>query len=104
MSIDYLSQPNDTYSEDVSTLAAGTILISRPCQVWWISCSVEAASAAILSFSDDSTGYVAADRKIKIAFTGPDTEYISFPHGLNCKKGLSVTSNLAGVDVFVSFD
>lgn len=105
MSVDYLPQPNDIYKEDISTLAAGTSIVGQPCQVWQITVIGDIAQVGIIQFSDDATTYTAADRKLKIyTSTGQFVQNITFPHGLNCKKGLCATSNVAGVDVFVSYD
>lgn len=105
MSVDYLPQPNNTYAENVSTAPAGTVLVGQPCQVWKISVKNDLGAASVLNFSDTSTAYSATYRIDKaVTAAGQVTVEMTYPHGLNCTRGLCVTSNAAGVDIFVSYD
>jgi hypothetical protein len=109
MSVDYLPQPNDTYLEDLVVAPGGNVIISRPCQVWQICVKLDVAIAvgavAIVSISDDSTGYTAAHRKDKIICElGQQNSVVNYPHGLNLTRGLCATTNTASVDIFVSYD
>jgi hypothetical protein len=105
MAVDFLPQPNDTYVEDVSALAAGTKIIGQPCQVWEVIVTSDTGAAGIIQFSDDSATYSATHRKFKVYMSsGQYNQTISFPHGLNCTRGLCATSNIGGVDVFASYD
>ncbi len=99
-----LPQGNNTYQEDVSTLEAGSTLVTGPCVVWSITAAVEADGDPIISFSN-SEGYDATYRVAKIVLsTETKTVHLVFPKGLYCSTGLSATSNLASVDVSVTYD
>lgn len=105
MSVDYLPQPLDTYKEDVSTLAAGSVIIGRPCQIWQITVIGDIAQTGIIQFSDDSAAFATADKKFKVYLSsGGYMQNITFPHGLNCTKGLCATANVGSIDVFVTYD
>lgn len=102
---DYLSVPNDTYQEDIAVVAPGTVLVSRPCQVWQIQIVADIGQTGIVEFSDDATGYNNAHRKAKAYLSsGGYMQTINFPHGLNCTRGLSTIANTTSMDVFVSYD
>lgn len=87
------------YSEDVATTAPGTVLLGHPAIVWSLSAMLEGTGTAVVSFSDDATGYNPAHRIDKTCFAGPDRENMGYGKGLTCTRGLSCISNLAGVDI-----
>ena len=99
-----LSQGNTAYQEDISTLAAGTVLVAKPCVVWKIIVSLEASSVAVVNFANDDTSYSNANRVMKVVINGPTTIPLTFPKGLYLSDGLAATSNLASVDIMVVYD
>jgi hypothetical protein len=104
MSVDFLPQPLNAYSEDIST-TTGTAMVSRPCQVWMIGVRADTVTAGVVSFFDDNATLVFAHKLDKaVIAAGQVTQNISYPHGLNCTRGLVVVCNVPGVDVFVSYD
>ncbi len=99
-----IPQGRNVYQEDVSPLAAGNTLIDGPCVVWSITAAIEADGDPIISFSN-SEGYSTTYRVEKIVLSAETkTVHLVYPKGLYCSTGLSVTSNLAGVDVSVTYD
>jgi len=93
------------YQEDVSTLAAGTELIAYPCIVYSITISKEADGDAVVSFSDSASAYDTDERCAKLVTTGEQhTEHIAYPRGLTLDSGLCATSNLASVDVTITYE
>jgi hypothetical protein len=105
MSVDYLIVPNDKYTEDVAIVAPGSVLVGQACQVWQVLVIADIAQSGVIEFSDDAAAYTGTDRKFKVYLAaGQYTQSITFPHGLNCKKGLCAISNISSIDVFVSYD
>ena len=100
-----ISTGNKTYHEDISTLATGTELVGSPCTVFSITVAIEADGDAIVNFSDTATSYSSTYRCAKlITCAEQHTVTASFPNGLPCSRGFCVTSNLAGVDVSVTYE
>lgn len=95
---------NSGYREDVPNNPTGVTLVSRPCVVWEITVAVEADGDAVVSFSD-SILYDGDARKIK-AVTSAEQKTIQlvYPKGKYFATGLSATSNIASVDVSVTYD
>lgn len=99
-----MSQNFSAYQEDVSTLAAGSTIIGQPCRVYTITVSHEGAGDPIVSFSN-SEGYDTNERVEKVVLTDEiKTHTITYPTGKYFSVGLSATSNLAGVDVGVTYE
>lgn len=99
-----LSQNFSAYQEDVSTLAAGSTIIAQPCRVYSITFCLEGAGDATVSVSN-SDGYVQANRVEKVVLCDEKkTHTITYPTGKYFSTGLSATSNLAGVDVSVTYE
>ena len=88
------------YKEDVSTVMPGTILLGNPSVLWTIVAALETSGVAVISFSDDATGYNVAHRVGKIVINGPTTDWNGFGKGLNLTRGLSCISSLASVDIW----
>lgn len=93
------------YKEDVSTLAAGSVVVGTPCVVFSITAVIEADGDAVINFSNSAASYSNATRCAKIVLCAEKhTETLVFPNGLPCSSGLCATSNLAGVDVTVTYE
>jgi hypothetical protein len=93
------------FKADLSTLAAGTEIISAPCTVYSITVSKEADGDPIISFSDTATSYSTTYRCEKVVLCAEQhTITLSYPNGLPCSSGLCATSNLIGVDVAVTYE
>jgi hypothetical protein len=103
MSDTSLPQGRSVYKE-VSVLAAGTEFVAGPCTIWDITVTLESNNNAVVSFSDSDTAYDSSTRFRKVVLDGPGTHSICFPKGHYCSDGLCVTSNVASVDVGVSYD
>lgn len=105
MSVNYLAYPNDTFAEDISSAPEGTVLVSQPCQVWKISIKADILQAGVVNFSNSSDKYNNTYRKDKAVLSAGQYQIdMNYPHGMFCDKGLSVVSNVGGVDIFVSYD
>jgi len=87
------------YQEDVA-LDGSTVLIGSPAVVWTLVAVLDISGTAIISFSDDSTGYNPAHRLGKIVINGPDTDWNGFGKGWNLTRGLSCVSNFGSVDIW----
>jgi len=99
-----LTQNFSTFKEDVSTLGVGSTIISQPCRVYEITFSTEGAGDSIISFSN-SEEYDTSKRYGKVVLTDEKkTHTITYPTGKYFSTGLSATSNLAGVDVAVTYE
>lgn len=99
-----MSQNFSAYKEDVSTLADGSTIIAQPCRVYTITFALEGAGDATISISN-SEGYSSTSRVEKVVLTDEKkTHTITYPTGKFFSVGLSVTSNLAGVDVGVTYE
>lgn len=92
------------FQEDISVLAAGTNLVGHSCVVYDITIAIEADGDAIISFADGLT-YTTANRVLKaITSAEKKTIQLTFPQGKIFSTGLSVTSNVASVDVAVTYE
>jgi hypothetical protein len=99
-----MSQNNSAYQEDVSTLAAGSTIVAQPCRVYTMTFALEGAGDATISVSN-SEGYAVASRVLKVVLTDEmKTHTVTFPTGKYFSTGVSATSNLAGVDVSVTYE
>lgn len=95
---------SNKYQEDISTLAAGTNLIGHPCVVKNIQVTIEADGDAIVSFADGLT-YTTANRVLKVVTSAENkTISLDFGEGKPFSTGLSATSNLASVDVSITYE
>jgi len=92
------------YQEDISTKAAGTELIGRPATVWDVTVTLETNSNAVVNFSNSATSYDNTYRCGKVVLDAPGTVHLVFPKGLVTTSGLCVTSNVASVDVRVTYE
>jgi len=93
------------YQEDISVLVGGTELIAVPCVVYSITISKESDGDAAVSFSNSITAYSATYRVLKLVTTAEQhTVHIEFPNGLKLSSGLSAVSNVASVDVCITYE
>lgn len=92
------------YKDNISTLADGSVLVGSPCVVYSITVAIEADGDPVVNFSNTATAYDSTYRVAKAVLSAEKkTETLTFPCGLPCSSGLCVTSNLAGVDVTVTY-
>ena len=93
------------YKEDISTLAAGTELVSSPCVVYSVVATIEADGDAIINFSNSATSYSTTYRCLKLVTCAEHhTVTATFPNGMACSTGLCATSNVGGVDISVTYE
>ena len=88
------------YTEDILTIAPGSVLIAHPAMIWTIVFSVELSGTYVVNFSDDATGYNHAHKIGKEVIVGPNSDWNGFGKGLPVTRGLSAICNLVGLDVW----
>lgn len=94
----------NAYSEDIAVVGNGTNIIATPCMVYHITISTDTGATAVLSISD-STTYSAGSRVEKVVVNSSQpTVTLDYDDGKPFFTGLSAISNIAGVDIAVTYE
>lgn len=99
-----IPQGNTAYQEDVSTLAAGSAVVTKPCVVWSIVATSDTSGVGILSISNDSATYSSANKKGKIVLSGAVTQTVNYGKGKYFSSGVCVQANKASCNIEIIYD